>query len=449
MEQKPNLRRAWYVVFVLMLAYISSFIDRQILSLLVGPIKRDMKLSDTEVSLLMGFSFAIFYTLLGIPIGRLADSKSRKWIITVGIAFWSLMTALCGGVKGYSQFFLARVGVGVGEATLSPAAYSMITDYFPKEKLATALSVYSMGVYLGSGFAVLIGAALVGLTQEAHTVVLPFFGEIFAWQQIFIWIAAPGILLVLLMLTVKEPARKDRLQVRNIGGQLVDKQVSVGEVLDYIGDNWGGFLGVALGVTFVSTFAYASTYWIPTYFIRTFGWSAGKIGLIYGSIITVFSTSGVVTGGFLADYWTKKGILAAKLRVGVWSAIGVIVGSLPFLLFDNPNLIIGCFPVAAFAVAMPLGAGAAAVQEIMPNQMRALASAIYFFILNFIALGFGPTLVALLTDYVFKDEKMVGSSLVIVGLLSGVLALFCFYFGCKPYARSLENLKRYMAAAES
>lgn len=443
-NQSPNLRTAWYVVFVLMLAYISSFIDRQILSLLVAPIKRDMKLTDTEVSLLMGLSFAIFYTVLGIPIGRLADSKSRKVIIMVGIGFWSLMTALCGTVKNYGQFFLARIGVGVGEATLSPAAYSMITDYFPKEKLATALSVYSMGIYLGSGFAILIGATLVGMMQ-ATTVVIPFVGEIFAWQAIFFYIGLPGFLLVLLMLTVREPARKDQLQIRNAAGTLLTAQVSVGEVLRYIRANWGGFLGVSLGVTFISTFAYGSSAWTPTYFMRVFGWSAAKAGVSYGLVVTIFSTLGVVTGGYLADRWTRKGVKNGKLKVGIIAACGVIVSSAVFFVVD-PTIVILLMILPAFSVAMPLGAGAAAIQEIMPNQMRALSSAIYFFILNFIALGFGPTLVAVFTDYFFKDENMVGYSLSLLGLVSGVLALACFYFGQKPHHESLSQMSKVIKA---
>lgn len=445
--QQPNLRQAWYTVIVLMLAYVSSFIDRQILGLLVGPIQRDMKLTDTEISLLMGFSFAIFYTFLGIPIGRLADRRSRKWIITVGVVVWSAMTTLCGTVKNYGQFFLARIGVGVGEATLSPAAFSIITDYFPKDKLATALSVYSMGIYLGSGFAVLIGAALVGFTQTTILVSIPFVGDVYAWQTIFFYIGiVPGALIVLLMFTVKEPARRQLLKTRNADGVIEVAEVSVAEVLHYINANRTAFLCVCFGVTFVSTFAYGSAAWIPTYFIRNFGWSAGKIGLLYGSIVTVFSTLGVYTGGRLADYWGKKGQADAKLRVGLIAGLGVFGGCV-FLLIPNPNVAILFVPIPCFFVAFPLGAGAAAIQEMMPNQMRALASSIYFFILNLIGLGFGPTFVAVLTDYVFQNKKAVGSSLFIVAIMSGSLAYLCFRFGRKPYLKSLEYLKNYMNAS--
>jgi MFS family permease len=177
MEPETNLRKSWYVVGVLTLAYVSSFIDRQILSLLVEPIKRDLRISDTQMSLLMGLSFGIFYTLLGIPIARLADLKSRKLIVAWGIGLWSVMTAVCGMVGNFMQLFLARMGVGVGEAALSPAAYSIIADLFPKSKLAMANSVYNMGIFIGSGLAFLIGGFVVNMVKVQEIWHLP----IVAW----------------------------------------------------------------------------------------------------------------------------------------------------------------------------------------------------------------------------------------------------------------------------
>ena len=198
METKPSLRYAWYVVGVLLLAYISSFIDRQIISLLVKPIKASFNISDTQMGLLMGFSFAVLYTLLGLPFGIMADRMNRKKIIGWGIMTWSIMTVFCGVAGSYSLFFLARVGVGIGEAALSPAAYSIISDYFPKKKLATALSVYNMGVYLGSGLSILIGAALRSMIGKGKYCIA-IVGEIFSWQVIFFYIGLPGVLIVLLV----------------------------------------------------------------------------------------------------------------------------------------------------------------------------------------------------------------------------------------------------------
>lgn len=425
----PSLRYPWYVVFVLMLAYVSSFIDRQILNLLVGPLKRDFHLSDTKVSLLMGLSFALFYTLLGIPVARWADRAPRRRIIVLGVALWSLMTALCGVVKTYGQFFLARVGVGVGEASLSPAAYSIITDYFPKEKLATAISVYSVGAFLGSGLAVLLGASLVSLPAETTTVVLPLVGEVFSWQLLFFYVGLPGAVIVLLLFTIKEPARR---------GALVHdgktQAVSLRDAFGHIGQQRRVFFSVTLGITFVSLVAFGANAWIPTHFVRTFGWPIGKIGFSFGLIITVFSTAGVLTGGWLADFLTRRGYPDGKVRVGLIASAGLLLSAF-FPLVPSPEVALGLCTLPCFFCAFPLGASSAAVQELVPNQVRALAAAVYLFILNLIALGFGPTLVALLTDYVFRDESAIRFSLATLTVVGSVLGLVSYGAGLGPHRR--------------
>lgn len=424
---------SWFVVFVLMLAYVSSFIDRQILSLLVGPIKRDMHLTDTQVSLLMGLSFALFYTLLGVPIGRWADRANRRNIVVLGIVAWSLMTAMGGIIKSYTQFFLVRIGVGVGEATLSPAAYSMLSDYFPKDKLATAISVYSAGVYLGSGIAVLIGAALVGLGSGPATITLPVIGTVFSWQLIFVYIGLPGLLLALLVRMIQEPVRRNLLI--NAAGQT--QTLSIADVLRLIGQKRRAFFGITLGITFVSLVAYATSAWIPTLFVRRFDWTSGQIGLRYGITITIFSTAGIMLGGRLADWFTRRGYADGKLRVGIISSVGILLSSGVCLITD-PNIAVWLLIFPCFFVAFPLGASSAAIQEIMPNQARAMVSAVYLLILNIIALGFGPTLVALLTDFVFHDEKAIHLSLAIVMGVGSAFGLVSYSWGLGAYRSAIR-----------
>ena len=247
----PGIRYAWFVVGILMLANVSSFIDRQILSLLVRPIKRDLQLSDFEISLLMGLSFALFYTFFGMVIGRLADQYNRRNIIIAGITIWSLMTALCGGVKTYSQFFLARMGVGIGEATLSPSAYSIISDYFPKHKLATALSIYSLGIFLGSGIAMLVGAGIIAQLPTEGLIAVPVFGNIYPWQLLFVYIAVPGLIIALLLFLIKEPKRKG-MMVQD--GQI--KKMNTREALSIILKKKSAFWGVCLGATFSALCSY-------------------------------------------------------------------------------------------------------------------------------------------------------------------------------------------------
>ena len=207
-KQQSSMAYPWMVVAILMIAYVFSFVDRQILNLLVGPIRRDLGISDTQMSLLMGFSFAIFYTILGIPLGRLADRVSRRGLITTGVLVWSAMTALCGFAYSYWQLFLCRIGVGVGEATLSPAAYSMIADYFPPERRATAISVYSMGIFLGSGLAFLLGGLVIKFAVAQGTMALPLIGEVRPWQLVFFVLGGSGIVFSLAFLLVREPPRQ-------------------------------------------------------------------------------------------------------------------------------------------------------------------------------------------------------------------------------------------------
>ena len=208
----PDTGYSWYVVVVLTLAYTVSFIDRQIMALMVEPIRRDLGISDTQMSLLLGLAFAIFYTLLGIPIARLADRYSRRLIIASGITIWCLMTAACGLARNYTQLFAARIGVGVGEAALSPSALSMISDYFPKETRGRAVAFYTMGIAMGVGLAMIIGGQVIALVSAAPPVVLPVLGELYAWQTVFLVVGLPGLLMAVLMKTVKEPVRREGLK---------------------------------------------------------------------------------------------------------------------------------------------------------------------------------------------------------------------------------------------
>lgn len=429
-----SLKYAWYVVCLLALANISSFLDRQILALLVGPMKRDMHLSDTEVSLLMGLSFALFYTIFGIIIGRFADRTDRRNIIMTGIAIWSLLTALCAGVKNYSQFFLARMGVGVGEATLSPSAYSMIADYFPKHKLALAMSVFTMGIFLGSGLALAIGAGLVANLPSEGTLYVPILGTIFHWQKLFLIIGLPGLIIAALMLTVREPARKDKL--RRDGN---DVDLKLGEALRIIMKRATTYFGISMGTAFTAFCVYGCTAWIPTYFNRTFGWPVPKAGLSYGIVLLIGSVAGVLWGGWYADRLLNKGVTNGRVRIGLIAASAAFMSSF-IPLINNPDLVLVLLVVPAFFLASPMGASTSAVQELMPNQVRALASAIFLFLINMIGLGLGPSMVAIFTDFVLRDELAIRFSLTALLLTGGTFALLFYWLGYRTYNRTVLRL---------
>ena len=432
----PSSARAWATVAILMVAYVLSFIDRQILNLLVGPIRRDLMISDTQMSLLMGLSFALFYTVCGIPLGRLADTRSRRGLIAIGVLFWSAATAACGMAKLYWQFLLCRIGVGVGEAALSPAAYSLIADSFPAERRATAISVYSMGVYLGSGLAFLLGGLVIQFASAQGDVRLPLLGEVRPWQLIFLLLGAAGLLFTLLMLAVREPAR------RGVGAGTAVPLADVGR---YIRANRRTVLCHNFGFAGLAFAGYGSAAWVPTFFIRTYGWDAGQVGIVYGGIVAVFGCLGIVFGGRLADWMAKRGSRDANMRVGLYAAIAAVPCVLSFPLMDSGFWAAVLMAPTVFCLSMPFGVAPAAIQEIMPNSMRGQASAIYLFVITLIGLGIGPTAVALVTDYGFGDDQALRYSLLIVTALAVFSSILLLSQGLKPYRESVVRLQQWAA----
>ncbi len=442
-EAYPPPGYAWFVVAVLTLAYIFAFVDRQILNLLVGPIRRDLGISDTQMSLLMGFSFAIFYAVFGIPLGRLADSRSRRSIIAAGMILWSVLTAACGVARYFWHFLLLRMGVGVGEAALSPSAYSLIADYFPKERRATAISVYSMAYYIGSGLAFLLGGLVVGFTSTKGSWSLPIVGAVRPWQLIFFIVGLPGAVLALLMYTVKEPTRKGARMTKAADGRETLAQVPLRDVIAYLGRNRATFLCHNLGFALLAFSGYGTSAWIPTFLIRKYAWTGSHAGVTYGTIICLFGTIGIVTGGRLADWLARRGYQDSNMRVGLIGALAWLPVGVLYPLMPSGNLAAAALIPTIFLTSLPVGVAAAAIQEMMPNVMRGQASALYLFVINLIGLGLGPTAVAVMTDYVFRNDNAVNYSLLVVGTLAHIGAAALLWAGLKPYRRSLKRLKEW------
>lgn len=431
-DRTASLAYAWFVVAILMMAYVFSFVDRQILSLLVGPIRRDLGINDTQMSLLLGFSFALFYTLCGIPLGRMADSKSRRGLVAAGMVVWSVMTAACGLAKHYWHLFAARVGVGVGEAALSPAAYSMIADYFPRESRATAISVYSMGIYIGSGLAFLLGGLIVKFAGAQGMATLPVVGEVHPWQQVFFILGITGVLFSLAFVLVREPAREYEGHA----------QASLGEVLTYMRRNLRTVLCHNLGFAMVAFASYGGTSWIPSFFVRHFHWEIAQFGLYYGTIVMVFGSLGIVTGGRLADRMSRRGVLDAPLRVALYGVLGALPFGALYPMMPSGELAMLMIAPMVFGLSMPFGVGPAAIQDVMPSNMRGQASAVYLFVVNLLGLGLGPTAVAVVTDYVYHDDLMVGRSLIIVGSIALGLAIVALTCGMQAYRNTWTRLHR-------
>lgn len=412
---------AWWVVIALTSIYTLSFVDRQILGLLVPSIKRDLGVSDTQIGLLQGLAFSLFYTLMGLPIGRIADRWNRRNLIVGGIVVWSFFTTLSSVAKSFALLFSTRIGVGVGEASLSPAGYSMMSDYFPKQKLGAAISVFYMGVFIGSSLAMLVGGTTVDMLARTPFLTVPVLGTMASWRLTFVIVGLPGVLFALLAATIREPKRRNLLA--SADGRA--RQLSFGEGMAEIRMRWQSVTGISLGMVCQGMVTYGLLAWIPTFFQRVHHWSPGQSGRALAAILLTFGCAGMYAGGRLSDHWQKQGTAEGPLRVAVISAIGTLLLMPVALLLPRPEWTLAILAPALFFDALAMGTAAAALQYIFPNQVRGQVSALYLFVLNLGGGSLGPLLPGVFNDYLFHNPNMVGYSLAItiaVGAIGMLIA---------------------------
>ncbi|WP_295864902.1 MFS transporter [uncultured Xanthomonas sp.] len=421
---------AWYVTIVLLLAYTLSFVDRQILGLLVQPIKRDLQLSDSAFSLVHGFAFAVFYTLIGVMLGRVADRRNRRNLIVLGVVIWIAATAAGAYVTSFFTLFLARVFVGVGEASLSPAAYSMLADYFPPEKRARAMSVYTSGVYIGSAAAFIVGGLVIAATSKESTVVLPLLGSFRPWQAAFILVALPGLVVIALMATVREPARREQAAA----------VPSVRPDLSHLRDNARVYVALFLANGVIAMITFGITAWLPATFIRRWQWTPGEIGPAYGIIILTFGIAGMLFSGFLADRLAARGSRDAALKISLVGAVLLVISSALFAVAPGPWPALAAIALTTFVLGMPVALAPAILQAVTPNRLRGQVTSIYLLLVNLIGLGLGPYLVALGTDHVLADERQVGLSLGVVCMGAALLGALCLWTAAAPYRALLRRV---------
>lgn len=427
----PRPAIAWYMVIVLMLAYILSFIDRVILGLLVGPIRADLGISETQMSLLYGAVFAIFYTGVGIPIAWAIDRYNRRNIIIAGVAFWSAMTALCGVARGFVELALARIGVAVGEATLSPGTYSMAGDTFPEKKLGRALSVFVIGLPLGVGLALIIGGLVIQFASGSPEYTLPLVGTIKAWQLTFFVVGIPGIFLALLMFTIVEPVR------RKSGNDVA--KASVADTIRYLTGRWRAYFALIMGFSVLGMVMNVFQIYGVQYFVRELQVPLPEAGLRMGLAIGFFGTAGVLVGGWLTDRWRSAGRRDAALRVGLTAALALIPFAAGCTLLGDLTLSTLALAPIGFFTAFAFGAGATGVVVLTPPQMRAQASAIYLLFVNLIGIGLAPYLTAAITQYGFEDDLAVGKSCAIVAGSAACVAAALFAWGLPHFRAEVES----------
>ena len=434
----PNPKYSWYVTTLLLFAYILSFVDRQIMSLLIEPIKADLELSDGQIGLLLGPAFAIFYVTMGIPIGWLADRKSRRAIIGAGITVWCFMTAACGLSRTFGQLFAARIGVGAGEAVLTPSALSLISDYFPQKQRARAISLYMSGISLGGGIANLAGGPLIALLLAMPPIVIPIFGELMAWQTAFLVVGLPGLLLAVLMLTVKEPIRRGLISLKKRAGT-ESQDLSFREGMVFLGKRWKAYGSLFFGMSVVTLVGYTG-FWNVALFQRTWEWDIATIGITLGSAALIFGPLGANGGGWIADKLTNKGRKDGPMRAMYYGVIITVITNIAYPLMPSGQLAMAFYIPSILGGAMASACGAAAVVHIAPNQVRAQATAIYWLIINIIGLMFGPTSVGFLTD-MLGDPSRLRYAMSVVPFVVGVPAILLIMWGLKHYRAAAGESK--------
>ncbi len=441
----PSEAYAWYVVGLLTLVYVLSFLDRQILSLMVSDLKSGLSLDrDWQVGFLMGPAFAVFYTLFGFPFGRLADTANRSRVIAFGLAVWSVMTVGCGFARQFWQMALMRVGVGIGEASLSPSAYSIISDSFAAGKLARAISVYASGIYLGSGLAFMIGGRAVATLRGTEAWQLPLVGAIEGWQKVFFIVGLPGLFVVpLVLFTLREPVRRGLAAGAGAQAGQAPIALPLSHVVAFARRNWKALTTHHLGFALLSFSSYGSSAWLPSMFQRVHGWDVATFGLVFGAILFVGSAGGAISGGILADWLARRGYRDSKVRVGWLAAMAWLPFGVSFPLVDDGVVAMTLVAPAAFLSAMPFGVAPAAIQEITPNELRGQISSIYLFVINLVGLAIGPMLLALCTDYVFTEARFgVGGirwSMLSTTVFAHVGAVILLGFGLGEFRRALDS----------
>ncbi len=430
----PSSRQAWWAVFVFGVTLAVGYLDRGVITLMIEPIKHDLSLNDTQISLVMGFAFIAFYLVLGLPLARWIDGGHRRLILGSCVAVWSLCTALCGVAQNFWQLALFRVGVGAGDAGVSPAISSMIADLFPKEKLARAMSLLALAFVCGNGLALVLGGFVLGTLSKAGDLHLGLLGTFHPWQITFLIVGLPGFLAALLYFTVPEPVRRGRSL-----DEPMAQTPSLLVVVRYLVSHWRVYGPMFGGLALASILMFGTMAWTPAYFGRTHHWPPQQFGVTSGIVGLIASPIGLFSGFRFTEWFIRRGWDDANLRLTVWSQWLGFPFMIAMPLMPTPQLAIAMLAIGNMINVAAIGSQNAALLTITPNKMRAQVTALYLVMFNVIGFGLGPTVIALLTDFVFGREELLRWSLLTAAVVLGPLAALILTLGLKPYGRAVAR----------
>ncbi|BBC72545.1 MFS transporter [Altererythrobacter sp. B11] len=427
----PPPREAWYTVGVLALATTFAMLDQGILGLLIQRIIEDFSLTDTQASLLLGPAFAFVYVVVGIPLSPLIDRWTRKKIIAIGITVWSLATAACGLAGNFIQLFTARMVVGAGEAVNGPTAYSIVSDCFSRKDLPKAIYGLQIGSVAGSGLSLLLGGAMIYIITTLGTPTLPFVGTLRPWQTVMMAVGLPGLLVALLLLTVKEPARRTfRADV---------SKVPVVGAVKYMWLHFAVFGPLFVGLT-LGALDGGGRAWGAAFFERTYGWQPSTYGLAAGVVSIVAMLGGLFIGSRWVDRMQAAGMVDAPFRVIVYTRMLNIPFAIAMPLMPTPELALACNAVGFLTLGMSGPMLNAVMLIVTPNQIRGQVMALYLFIFTVVGQGLSPVITGATTDYLFTSPEDLRWSIMLLHLVFLPAALVVTLVGWKPYREAVQRL---------
>jgi len=427
----PPPRQAWAALVLLMIGLIISIVDRGVINLLVEPIKADYGLSDTQFGMLQSIAFATFYVTMAIPIGILADRYQRRLIVAVGVCIFSTFSLMTGLARSFNQLFIARMGVGFGEASLSPAGFSMLSDYFPPHKIGRAISLFSAANFIGASLSYVAGGLLIGLFDQVQRTAPERLLGFAPWQATIACIAIPGLIVGPAMFLLREPPRRG----------LVGKTTKLGfrDVMRELCTRRRFLVLVIAGMSMASIMTQGVSIWMPALFIRVYHWNATQAGVWIGAVILAGSVVGSYLGGWITDSMTQRRRLDAPILIATVSfgVAGLFAVAAP--LMPTGELALALVLPMLFLKPMAFACAPLALQMVIPNQLRAQVTAGYFTVLNLVGLGLGPLVVGILSDSLFTGPTGVRYSMSLIAAITVPIMVILMALAIRPFAKLRER----------
>ena len=429
----PPRRAGYSAVVVMTLAQVFAFIDRQIPAMLVEPIKQDFNLNDSQIALLGGAAFSIFYAIMALPIGYAVDRYKRVNVLGTGIFVWSLMTTLAGLANSFGRLFGARIGVAVGEAVMAPVSVSLVSDYFPQNKQGKPMGIITAGVYIGIGATLIGGGYLIDYLTDIGGITIPGIGYFKPWQATFLGVGIPGILISFAAFMLHEPRRLGLAQTSEKDSKSIN-------IFSHLIKNKSTLIPMFAGLIFMALIFYSFTFWAPSMMVRTHGLSLTEVGFSLGIITIISSILGTISSGAVVDYLRSKGRTDAPIRTAMFACIFAMPAICLAPIVENVVAAWMLIGIYLFFISSFAPIGLLAVSGVSSNEVKGQMAAVHAFLMMAFGLSLGPQITAFFTDFILQDESKLGLAVSLTGGLVLPIAAICFWMSLKRYRKAYDQL---------